>query len=213
MSDTVPGFPLQWPIGWPRTPNASRIFGRFHTTGRDDGRSYIHKKPLTVAIAVDRVFNELRQMGIGDWNIVISSNIPLRLDGTPRSGQAKPIDPGVAVYWRENNDKRRVMAIDRYRDVEDNIAAIAATLNAMRAIERHGGSPVMERAFTGFDALPAPDQGKHWKEVLGVCANAFEVNLSYRSLASKFHPDKPGGSHEKMAELNKAREQALQEVK
>ena len=53
------------------------------------------------------------------------------------------------------------------RQVEESLAAIAATLDAMRAIERHGGARVLERAFTGFTAVPAPDARKHWREVFG----------------------------------------------
>jgi hypothetical protein len=60
------------------------------------------------------------------------------------------------------------MAIDQYDRVEHNLAAIAATLDAMRAIKRHGGAEILDRAFTGFTALPAPMAGgKPWRQVLG----------------------------------------------
>jgi len=66
--------------------------------------------------------------------------------------------------------------------------------------------------FQGFLALPAP-KGSHWTEVLSLPKDAKrdDVRAAYRRLASTFHPDKPGGSHEKMAQLNAAQEQALQE--
>ena len=38
------------------------------------------------------------------------------------------------------------MAIDAYTRTADNLAAVAATLEAMRAIERHGGAQILERA-------------------------------------------------------------------
>lgn len=38
------------------------------------------------------------------------------------------------------------------------------------------------------------------------------VKEAYRRAASRHHPDKPGGSHEAMAELNAAQELALKEV-
>jgi len=98
-----------------------------------------------------------------------------------------------------------------------NIAALTATIEAMRAIERHGGAIVLERAFTGFTALPAPivaGMKRHWREVLGVeptgTVTAADVRQLYRHWASLHHPDK-GGSTEKMAELNQAREDALKE--
>ena len=79
------------------------------------------------------------------------------------------------------------MAIDQYFRVADNLAAIAATLEAMRAIERHGGAEILDRAFTGFTALPAPEQPFH---VLGVSATATdeEIETAYRRLAMQHHP-------------------------
>jgi len=54
------------------------------------------------------------------------------------------------------------MAIDRYSTVEGNLAAIAATLDAMRAIERHGATVILERTFADFMALPAPVAAREW---------------------------------------------------
>src|SRR6185437_2928884 len=109
----------------------------------------------------------------------------------PRSDRT-PSDPGVAVYWREGKNTR-CMAIDRYSRVPDNLAAIAATLDAMRAIERHGGAEILDRAFTGFVALPAPEQ---WFTILGVSANATaeEIKLAHRRLIAA-HPEfRTGGA-------------------
>lgn len=52
--------------------------------------------------------------------------------------------------------------------------------------------------------------GKPWYEVLGLRPEATMPQRvkAYRSLAQKFHPDKPGGSHEKMSELNQAKKEA-----
>ena len=138
-----------------------------------------------------------------------------RLDGLPRSGERKPDDPGAAVYWETRKGERRVMAIDRYTDVADNLAAIAATLEAMRAIERHGGAQILDRAFTGFVALPAPGASKSWRDILeygGGPARADEIDRNYRILARDAHPDR-GGNHEAMSELNRAREEALREAR
>jgi hypothetical protein len=124
-------------------------------------------------------------------------------------------DPGAAVYWRDG-EQDRCMAIDRYTKVEQNIAALAATIEAMRAIERHGGAVIMDRAFTGFTALPAPivaGMKRPWREVLRLngAATLAEVNAAYRLLAAVYHPDR-GGTDAKMAELNAARDEALQEL-
>lgn len=104
------------------------------------------------------------------------------------------------------------MAIDAYTRVADNLGAIAATLEAMRAIERHGGAQILERAFAGFDALPAPKT--HW-DVLGVKPGASkeEVQRAWRMKAAAHHPDREGGSQAAMAEVNAARDAALKEAR
>jgi DnaJ-domain-containing protein 1 len=96
------------------------------------------------------------------------------------------------------------MAIDRYDALADNLAAIAATLEAMRAIDRHGGAEILDRAFKGFVALPAPEQP--WN-VLGVAMTATtgEIDEAYRRLAMQHHPDR-GGDAAAMARINAARE-------
>jgi hypothetical protein len=101
------------------------------------------------------------------------------------------------------------MAIDRYERVADNLAAIAATLEAMRAIERHGGAEILDRAFTGFAALPAPEQP--W-QTLGLETSRptrDQVEEAHRRLAMKHHPDR-GGDHDAMARINAARDQLLE---
>lgn len=102
------------------------------------------------------------------------------------------------------------MAIDRYDKVADNLAAVAATLEAMRAIERHGGAAILDRAFTGFTALPPPRADRPWWEVLGLdpSASKDEIRAAYRRLVSTVHEAK-GGSQEQMAELNVARDRGL----
>lgn len=198
----IPAYPLQWPIGWPRTKN--RADSRF--TKRDEyGRG--PQRSLAVSDGVERVLKELERFAINRQDIVISTNVRTRLDGLPRSGEKEPEDPGCAVYWEESTSERRVMAIDQYVTVADNLAAIAATLDAMRAIERHGGAQILDRAFTGFIALPAPTDKKTWREVMGFepseVVNAHAIRARYRKLAFERHPDK-GGSHDAMVELNGA---------
>lgn len=150
--------------------------------------------------------------------MVLSTNVPTRLDGMPRSDAKAPADPGAAVYWMDEYKNRRCMAIDQYTKVEMNVAALAATVEAMRAIERHGGAEILDRAFTGFAQLPAPTAAgakRPWREVLEYGSSLVSesgIQSHYRILASQFHPDKPGGSTEKMAELNAARAEALREI-
>lgn len=212
---TIPAFPLQWPAGWPREQPEHRAHGKFGTVKRErqtwsDGSSHEWKRAAEISIAgaLKRVRDSLQRMGFSDDDIVISSNLKLRLDGDPMSSQREPDDPGVAVYWRTIEDETRCMAIDQYRLVAHNLAAIAATLEVMRAIERHGGAEILDRAFTGFTAL-APPAGAWW-EVLGVprSASGAEIEAAYRRRRSETHPDRAGGSAEAFTAVQRAFEQA-----
>lgn len=200
---TINAYPLSWPDGWKRTKEYARKSANFSVKNR----GYSNRQ-LTVADGVSRVRVELERMRIADEDLVISTNLVLRLDGWPRSDQRAPADPGVAVYWRSGGEMR-CMAIDRYDRVADNLAAIAATLEAMRAIERHGGAEILDRAFTGFTALPPPMvAGEPWYVVLGVDAeDSHEViEKTYRYERSDHHPDK-GGDPVKFDRVQKAWEQ------
>jgi len=177
---------------------------------------YAMLRDITVSQAVDRLQQELVRMGVPLMDVVISTNLKVRRgDGLPMSDQRAPDDPGAAAYWRDGAHQR-CMAIDRYTKVEDNLAAIAATLEAMRAIERHGGAAILDRAFTGFTALPAPGQTTAcgWREILGVGpeeSDKAKVQDKYRRLAAVHHPDR-GGSETVMTELNWAWSQAQESL-
>jgi hypothetical protein len=211
----ITAYPLQWPAGWPRTPAVETKPGKFGTRKQRPGQSWLSTVDITLAQATQRVLEELSRMGIDRQDVVISTNVPLRLDGLPRSGQAAPRDAGAAVYWQSVKGERRVMAIDQYWRVEENLAAIAATLNAMRAIERHGGAQILDRAFTGFTALPAPTAKRRWREVMifgESTPTPEQLRRRYRELASTRHPDRAGGSDAAMSELNVALAEAEKEI-
>lgn len=212
---TIPAYPLQWPTGWKRTHPGLRTrakFGKqkiaYSSNIQPDGSraSWKKKGEVTIADGVERVRSELARMGMRDDDLVISSNLQLRLDGFPKSAQREPDDPGIAVYWRDAGETR-CMAIDRYDRVADNLAAVAATLEAMRAIERHGGAEILNRAFTGFAALPGPGSSEHWADVL----DRADPEGSYRRLRSQHHPDR-GGDADQFRRVQSAYEQWQQEA-
>lgn len=207
---TITAHPLTWPEGWKRTPAERRGHGHFGKRVSRQGQSWKPLEDLTVHEAVRRVLGELQRMGIGRDDVVISTNVPVRMDGLPRSDAKRPADAGAAVYWEEADGARRCIAVDQYFKVEDNLAAVAATLEALRAIERHGGAAILDRAFTGFTALPAPGAKREWWEVLGVdrTAGTDAIKAAYRRLASQHHPDK-GGDPARMAAINEAYRRAL----
>jgi len=135
-------YPLAWPQGRQRTPPMRRRAGRFCRDG----------KRLTVAGALSRVKREI--VSAGGYLPVISTNVELRLDGVPRSGQREPEDPGVAIYMQIGG-RPHCLPCDTYDRVADNLAAVAAHIEATRAIERHGVASV-EEMFAGRAAAVAP---------------------------------------------------------
>lgn len=205
-------YPLAWPEGWKRTPWTGQKEGQFRKGSTNVSRGTTAKR-IDMPEAVKRLFYELERLGVKypRDDAVISTNLRLNASGLPRMDQGEPNDRGVAVYWKTPKGEPRVMAIDVYNRVADNIAAIAATLEAMRAIERHGGALVMDRAFSGFTALPAPTGKRPWWVVLGVneTASAEQIKAAWKAGVAKYHPDKPGGSHDLVAEINAARDAGL----
>ena len=191
-------FPLAWPGYKPRTPSHARRASDFGV--RKPGQ-------VTPDRAQRELLNEIRL--IGGIGVILSTNVRLRVDGTPYRDE-RPVDgdPGVAVYFKRRG-KDLAFACDRWLTVPENIWAIRKSIEALRGLERWGSKEMMESAFTGFAALPAPEQ---WFQVLGVSANATkdEVIKAYRRLASEHHPDLANGSHEAMARINRARDQGME---
>jgi len=197
MKEVKEAYPLSWPTGWKRTPADQQEYSRFKT-GFGAARSFL--------------FEEIRRMDGTD--VVLSTNIPLRNDGLPRAGMAEPKDRGVAVYFKKDG-KDMAFACDQYVNVRDNIYAIAKTIEALRGIERWGASDMMERAFTGFLALPEK-ASEPWRDILGFTGHEpITVNMvesRFRELARKFHPDIPGNDGDKFKLITAAREQAKNEL-
>lgn len=189
-------YPLQWPIGWPRTPNQRREKSRFNTSQEAAQRQIVKEVNL-----------------LGGRNLVISTNLELRRDGLPYAASSKNRvdDVGVAIYFVLKGNARS-FACDRWDTIKDNMKAIANTIAALRGIERWGSSQMVDQAFSGFTALPS-NQERQWWDILQVnrAATRATIELNYKRLAQDYHPDR-GGSSNKMAELNTARDQALKEV-
>lgn len=210
MNPPAQRYPLTWPEGWKRETNRARAaFGRSTVK---PGNTWHSKSRLSVYDGATRIRTELERMGVSDEDVIISTNVRTRLDGLPRSDDPEPRDPGAAIYWQKGKEPMRCMAIDRYDRVADNLAAVAATLEAMRAIERHGGAEILNRTFAGFAAL---QEGRSWRKVMdfgeGQKPDLRSVEERYKSLARALHPD-AAGSHDAMSELNWARGAARQEL-
>lgn len=197
-------YPLAWPDGWPRTPTDERSPG---TQFKHGSRLYGEQvRPISLEAACRKLFGELGRMEVS--GVVLSSNVPLRSDGMPRADAARyrMDDPGVALYFTFRG-RSLAMASDRYDNPAANVRSLGLAIEAMRQLDRHGGGAMVERAFSGFAALPPPVS--YWK-VLGVPpgSSADVVDAAYRKLAKTLHPDL-GGPPGAMAEINHARDQAL----
>jgi hypothetical protein len=213
--EAVQRYPLQWPSGWKRTAANRRqpaAFSQTKTDYVDDGVQRRERKrsiDVTTFVATQRLEQQLERLGAADPTL--STNVRLRMDGRPYSDE-QPADPGVAVYFRFKG-RATVLACDRYLRVADNIAAIAAHVDALRRIERYGVGTI-EQALAGYRALPA-DTAADWRSVFGFAPServtAEQVQERFKARAATAHPDK-GGSDEGMAHVNRAREYALAEV-
>ncbi len=189
-------FPLQWPDGWPRTALSAR-------------RRSAYK--VTPTRAYNDLVRELKLLGATSF--VLSSNLSLCRDGSPRLDQKPPEDPGAAVYWADRTFGERVVACDKWTTVHSNMRAMGLALEALRAIDRAGATQILERAFSAFGALPASSavpEKRAWWEVFGLSQDLVGmlsigmVDARFRELSKKMHPDVLGGSAEAMAELNQA---------
>lgn len=189
-------YPLVWPQGMPRI--TARVQSRFKTS-------------LQGAIA--NVLGELRRFGADTGkqvdSVVVSSNVTLT--------DARPADPGIAVYFRWDNIDCCI-AVDRYRKVEENVQAISIIIDAERTKMRHGGLNVVRAAMRGYAALPPPKDpsgqlAAPWWQVLEVPKGAplHAAEASYRKLIKQHHPDQ-GGDAATFNRITEAMRQAREEL-
>lgn len=196
----VDRYPLAWPTGWPRVPAASRARAKFRASSTFPG--------MTLTVAIDRLEQQITRMGGEDP--VLSTNLKTGMKGMPlRDERPKDGDVGAAVYFRFKG-RPIVLACDKWTTVADNIAAIAAHIDAIRAQDRYGVGR-LEQALAGYQRLIGA--GRAWFDVLGFKEppKSFQQVTSARNrLALALHPDN-GGTQAQMAELNAAYDTAREE--
>lgn len=192
--ESTRAYPLYWPEGWPRTDYYKQKKAQF--------------KDRSVAIGRRYLVDEVRRFGGTD--LIISSNLELKLDGTPRSGQRQPDDRGVAIFLKRDGVDV-ALACDVYTTIQDNLWALCRTLEALRQIERDGSPALINRAFKGFAALPDP-HAREWWEVLNVprTANDEQIRKAYFDKAREYHTDnKETGDEELFLQVQNAYELAM----
>lgn len=192
-------YPVAWPNGRPRTAQ------RKEAKWRDQGRRLLFDQAVfRLREQVNLVTPAGRKFRMQE--LTLSTNFELRADGRPRRDRGAPADPAAAFFF-ELDGQPHVLACDRWDTVADNIAAIAAHIEALRGQERWGVAD-MKQAFAGHVSLPAPEQ---WWQMLGFRSGAVtaeQVQSAYRRFAMDAHPDR-GGSAAAMARLNAARDDGL----
>ena len=216
MHDDATRYPLVWPSTWPRTHAANRARASFSksisetTTGLDGVREKKRRTvDLSAADAATRLEDQIERLGGTD--AILSTNQRLRMDGRPKQNEGEPGDVGAAVYFKLKG-KPRCLACDRWDRVADNVAALAAHIDAIRRIDRYGVG-TLEQAFAGYAALPPA--GSDWRSVFdlnnGGPVTPAEIETRFRALAVLHHPDR-GGDPLAMARLNAARAAAHREL-
>lgn len=135
-------------------------------------------------------------------NVVIQltlSESEVRLDGLPR-GRARPSHPGVILAFDSVHGPLKY-ATDIFHEWQDNLRAIALSLEALRKVDRYGVSKRGEQ-YTGWLGLPSGSGNMSRQEAEQFIA---EHGGSYREAVKRLHPD-AGGSEEDFKRLQEARE-------
>lgn len=182
--------PLTWPPTWQRAD-------RRHVSQRKAGWETTIKE-LDRAVA-----------GLGLEDVQISTDQRVRVDGQLDRGITQvPADPGVAIYFKRGGNELS-LACDLYTSVVANLRALGLALEYFRRMENDGTAQFVEKAFTGFKALPegiqVPLPHRDWWVVLGVSryASPQEVKTAYREMMGAAHPD-AGGSQAEFDEVRRA---------
>lgn len=168
---------------------------------------------------------------LGGKRVAIGVDIPetdFKINGELRA-RARAATPAVEVAF-ESKHGPLLYRCDRYatgpyynkmEDWQHNVRAIALTLEALRAVDRHGSSHSGEQ-YTGFKAItsgrtsdffPSVAAADLWlrsEEVLGfVGGEGLSLKEAYRSAARVHHPDR-GGSPEMWAKVDEAKRLLIQ---
>lgn len=131
-------------VVWPHKPTANRRRALFKT-------SY----PRTLYL----LEREIEALGGKDVTMGVGlSETDIRLDGQPRANARAMGHPGVEITFHTPAGARSFSS-DEFDDWQDNVRAIALSLEALRAVERYGVSK--GRQYAGFALLAAgPSQAE-----------------------------------------------------
>lgn len=124
-----------------------------------------HRKPTTgragdtfrasLGETMDKLDAELRRIRATDVVVEIDvSDRDLKATGEPMARASVRRTPGVVLHYKDKEGRAVTMPADRYRTWQANVRALALTLEALRAVDRHGATSSGEQ-YRGWTALPA----------------------------------------------------------
>lgn len=190
-------YPLHWPAGWTRTEPHRRQRSRYKVSEEAAKRDLVHSLKL-----------------LGASSVILSTNLRLRNDGLPYASQSRVEDPGVAVYFTRKRQEQ-VIACDKWDLIGDNFRGVGLAVESLRQLERCGASEILDRAFTGFAALPETGSISNWRLELELTdihhITTDDVMVAFKAMARRAHPDR-GGTDEWFRRIVQARDAALREV-
>ena len=189
---------------------------RFRTMS--DPKTHKSRKSATFRATWDKTLDlvEYELNRIAARNIVIEAGFAMnqiRNDGWPYA-KVRPTHPAVRLSFTSRG-KPMAFPCDTFDSIDDNLRAIALTLESLRAIDRYGVSQDAEQ-YKGWMALPAPKTGPMTREEAArflvvhgnIHVSAHHTDLeavrkAYRNAAKSLHPD-GGGTHEQFTRLQEA---------
>jgi hypothetical protein len=191
MSDYPDSMTLRPIEQWPGKPTATRQRSNFSAPSRS---------------TLDLLDRELHYLGTSNRNAPTVLQVALREqdfrnDGMPRAN-ARPTHPGV-ILSIESKHGPLSYPCDRFDLWQDNLRAIALSLEALRKVDRYGVTKSAEQ-YTGFKSLPAGaargDATTADCEMVILSyadlpmGEPVSLDRAYRQARSKVHPDRRGGS-------------------
>lgn len=130
----------------------------------------------------------------------------IRNDGWPRSS-ARPSQPGIIVTFQSRGSSMS-FPCDHFDGWEDNLRAVALSLEALRMVDRYGVTRNSEQ-YRGFTALPSSDPLSKRAAAIAFFSKLTgwpeqqvrgDIQGAYRLAARAAHPD-TGGSHNSFVAL------------
>jgi hypothetical protein len=181
-----------------------------------------HRAPFSAGYGKTIILLDRELRLLDARNVVIQVALverDIRIDGRPKA-RAVASHPGVVLSFDSKHGPLRY-GTGEYATWQDNIRAIALSLEALRAVDRYGVSRRGEQ-YRGWKALPqttggftSADQAAAWLADTatehGYPCSARDLQNghleeAYRAAARALHPDAPGGSHEEFVKLQTARQ-------